>query len=210
MKGSAISEADEIRAAADCAADRQALIIALRTKAHRLAFALLRRWGAYLEADEVRSAADLALCEAATRYIPRADSTFITYLFYFIKGAIARALVEQRRASGHPIAVEAEGAPILGRRLYPEEADEGEAFEIAADRVHHCPERLAYLREVRRHCRSALAELTPLEHRVVLEVHVEGNKVAPLARHLGYSRGHLFTVRKVAERKLRARLRDAA
>ena len=182
------------------AAERERLVLEMREKAYHLARGLVRRWGVRVAAEDVRSASDLALCEAASRYLPRPDADFLTYLFYFIKGILARSL-----AGGKPSRRRGKAAHVRPQPHSIEHLSEWRD-EIADETKRHCPECQAHLAEVRAQCRAALASLSPLESEVVVAVDLEDTKVAPLARRLGYSRGHLFSVRKSAQEKLRKRL----
>ena len=69
--------------------------------------------------------------------------------------------------------------------------------------VQPSPEDETFRREMSGHCTRALARLSVMERKVVLQAVVLDFKVAPLARRLGYSRGYLFSLRQSAFLKMR-------
>jgi RNA polymerase sigma factor (sigma-70 family) len=190
--------------------ERNALIMKHREQAQRMACALLRRWGAHLTPDELTSAVDLALCEAALRYAPRPGAAFATYLFYFLKGEVIRSLTA---ASGQSVE-ESHDARVnddeSGYHPSVEEElpSEDEAAQMSSLQV-KCPERETYLGELRAVCKDALAQLSTLERKIIVESHVEERDMVSMAKRLGYSRGHLFAIRKSAERKVRRHFEES-
>ncbi len=181
-------------------ANYEALILDNREKAHRMAYGILRGFGSTIDQDEIVSAADLALCEAASRYEPRPNACFTTYLYYFIKGEIVRSMQESARSAAN--------AEAQKHALSAHESEHAqEVIDLEASHVDEnkssCPERIAYQDELRKMCRAAVAMLSDVERAVVLESHIEENPMLGIAKKLGYSRGHLFAIRKNAERKLK-------
>jgi len=170
------------------------LILANREAAHRVGHSLIRRWGLTLPEDERTSAIDIALCEAAATYDPTRGTSLITWFFYSFKGELSNLLAERSDpCSGmnpRSIALDAN-----------EESDGDWARQLASP--DHSPERTSFLEELRSLCHKALRELTELERVVVLETYLAEEKVAKLARRLGYSRGHLSLVKNNSARRLR-------
>lgn len=176
------------------------LILLHRTSARKLARRLMKQWSAALESDEVDSLADLALCEAAKGFNPRRNTKFTTYLFYFIRGALIRAIKESsEQAQAYDFGESMEA-------LSSQEGEEMPSLDSTYDKSHSCPERETYRQEIVGLCNQALAKLSKLEQRVVFEVNIAEVKVAALARKLGFSRGYLSEVKTAAHRKLRPEL----
>ena len=68
------------------------VIISSRGKARKLARSILRRWNARLDLNEVDSIVDLSLCEAAARFSPDMGASFMTFLFYHLRGNLIRTI----------------------------------------------------------------------------------------------------------------------
>lgn len=182
------------------------LILQHREAAQKIARHIIRRWGARVEIDDVSSAADIALCEAASRYVPMARSTFTTYLFYFIKGAMVQ-LIKEEGASSKLLSEDFDAA--AAEHTFEQAA----AGEQEPSEEFSGPERQVFLKELRIHCNQAWLRLSGLERDIIMHVHVMGNNVTTVAKKLGYSRGHISMLSSAAVRKMRSDLdsfKDAA
>lgn len=179
------------------------IVLHYREDAHRMAFRLLRVWGVTVDHGEIRSHADLALCEAALRYKPNQGSKFTTYLFFFIKGVLARALGKQRRVRSYETS---DFDTIQGGEWRSHGA--GGVVDPIDDTLEGNPERLINFIELKRECYGAVMRLNPLERTVIAHSVVNDSKVAPMARMLGYSRGHISEVKGRALKKLKTALND--
>src|SRR5690349_3051107 len=72
--------------------EREDLITSSRLKARKLGRSILRKWNARLDLQEVDSIVDLSLCEAAARFDPSVGASFLTFLFYHLRGNLIRAI----------------------------------------------------------------------------------------------------------------------
>ena len=178
------------------------LILDNRVRARRMGRSIMGRWGASIPEDEFGSVCDLALCEAASRFRPDFGTEFPTYLFYFLKGALARAIDASKMRS---VQVSFEDRVENSSKKQSEGLDTAEEEGIGM-LENGCPERSAYLDELRVHCNRALLSLNHLERKVVLNVSLLELKVAHVARNMGYSRGYVSSVRKDALVKMRREL----
>ena len=173
------------------------LILRHQLSAVRVARGLLKRWGVAIGADETASLAWLALCEAARLYHHRRGARFMTYCFYFIKGALAKEI--QRRIG------ESAYVPIPRE----EKSDGMEAAEeIAASGP--SPEERAWAGEIGRRFKRAAVSLPALQKDVVIRSFVLEEKMTAIARRHRLSRTYLFAVRAAAVRKLRTDLLSLA
>lgn len=179
----------------------QELVLENRDAAHRVGRSLLRRWGFILPVDERNSAIDIALCEAALTYDPARGTSLITWFYYSFKGELGRILSERF-----------DPCSIMNPKslaLDAEESPEGESVRIQLTSPEPSPERCSFVEELRRICRQALGELSELERLVILETYLGDEKVAKLARRLGYSRGHLSLVKNSSARRFCALVRQS-
>ena len=178
------------------------LILENRVRARRMGRSIMGRWGATIPEDEFGSVCDLALCEAASRFRSDFGTEFPTYLFYFLKGALARAIDASKMRS---VQVSFEDRVETSPKKHIDSLETSEEDGIGA-LDNGCPERSAYLDELRVHCNRALLSLNHLERKVVLNVSLLELKVAHVARNMGYSRGYVSSVRKDALGKMRREL----
>src|SRR5690348_15064745 len=74
----------------DCS--KEELVLRYRMKARKLARSILRKWHSRLDLQEVDSIVDLSLCEAVARYNPAKGASFMTFLFYHLRGNLIRAV----------------------------------------------------------------------------------------------------------------------
>ena len=74
--------------------EREELVVTHRIKARKLARSILRKWHARLDIQEVDSIVDLSLCEAVRRYNPAFGASFITFLYYHMRGNLIRAVTD--------------------------------------------------------------------------------------------------------------------
>lgn len=193
-------------------AGQNELVLNHRETAFRLMRSMMRRWGFRLDRSEAQSIADMALCEAAKRFKPGHNATFVTYLFHFLRGALIAELKRQRRASltmtlesslSH-VGDEGERRDISPLESLPEAQNTPEANR------HESPEVSTYRDELKEYCEKALQLLTPLEREVVIGIHMNETKVAHFAREIGYSRGHVSELRRQAFKKLAPELMHLA
>jgi RNA polymerase sigma factor (sigma-70 family) len=185
----------------------QDLVMENQNKAQKLCYALARRWGIKLPLEELKSAANLALCEAASRYRPMKNASFVTYLFPFIKGALAQSAWAQKSLN-HAQHEDLESLAKASDCAVETDHESKEFSSLASKPEISSPEHQAWIFELNKYCRQVLKHLNQLERRVMLESHVAEQKMAVLARHLGYSRGYFFSVRQVALRKARHLLEE--
>jgi RNA polymerase sigma factor (sigma-70 family) len=189
------------------------LILDNRISARKVARNILKKWNAKLPGEEIDSAVDLALCEAAHRYRPSPNASFITYLFYFLKGCLVKAISANNTAFNQVvhehIKHEALDAGPANIEVEPaQEAVKKELLQEEESITSISPEDQVFHRELKGRCREALLHLSNLERELLLNIHVLELKTTTVAKQLGYSRGHLFNVRRAAIEKVRNELWD--
>ena len=92
--------------------DREALVIEFRLKARKLARSILRKWHARLDLQEVDSIVDLSLCEAVRRFDPTKGASFMTFLYYHLRGNLIRTVSSAATASGYTGTEESEEGDV--------------------------------------------------------------------------------------------------
>ena len=76
------------------------LILTYRDKALKMTRGFLKKWGSHIDEDELISVSDLSLCEAASRFDESRNVSFITFLFYYIKGNLVKAVINSSIING--------------------------------------------------------------------------------------------------------------
>lgn len=177
----------------------ESLILQYRANARKLSRSILRRWRSRLELEELDSLVDLALCEAARRYNPAKGASFMTFLFYHLRGCLVRAVDTAANLNTIPAA-----SFEINELSADQDGDgfiSGSASDIAqalCNHEHVLPDEILYKREVAGLSNSACERLDALEQEVVYRIYALEQPLVDIARTLGYSRCHISRVKKKA------------
>ena len=172
---------------------RNETIIEFRVKARKLARSILRRWHARLDLEEVDSIVDLSLCEAVKRFDPTKGASFMTFLYYHLKGNLIRTV---------SAAANANVVPILDS--HDPHADTGstitalEVVEAVSGTDQRQPDELLLKKQLVDLSKNACSKLDPLERQVIERLYLKGEQLMSIAQSLGYSRCHISRVKKKA------------
>lgn len=186
---------------------RDDLVLNNRDKAKKLARSMLRKWRSRLELDEVDSVVDLSLCEAAMRFDPKRGASFITFLFYHLRGNLIRLVSD---------AANQNTLPLFDRELLDGAFDASQsnpianAIEIAAaltGQEQVLPDEHFYKKEVAGLSRKACEKLDLLEQEVICRVFMNEEHLFDVAENLGYSRCHISRVKRKALDTLQTELK---
>lgn len=172
---------------------RDEYILRYRGKARKLGRSLLRKWRSRLDIQEVDSIVDLSLCEAASRFNPERGASFMTFLFYHLRGNLIRAITSAVQSSNLPL-VELDA--FLGA-----EDDKANAMDIAdalTSEETPSPEDALYRQEMVTLSQKSFAKLDELEKSVLTQLFAEEIQMIDIARNLGYSRCHISRVKRRA------------
>ncbi len=189
--------------------EQEEMILSHRLKARSLAHSILRKWHSRLDAQEVDSVVDLSLCEAVKRYNRRKGASFITFLFYHLRGNLIRAVAAAASMNYLPLPdfegsdSNNDGAVNKGRCL--------NAIEIADSFFNHdyiSPDDALLKKEVAGLSSKACGNLDPLEKEVIYRIYVLEQQLMDIASNLGYSRCHISRVKRKALEALHGELRD--
>ena len=189
---------------------QEALIIKYRIKARKLGRSILRRWHSRMDLDEVDSIVDLSLCEAVKRFDPYKGASFMTFLFYHLKGNLVRAVATAAASSSLPA--------LLAdfNEVFADEADGGAALQSVnameiADAVtsQDCPlpDEALWRKELSSRSSNACEKLDALEREIIKRIFVQEQQIIDIAAALGYSRCHISRVKKKALDTLHDELR---
>lgn len=177
--------------------ERAELIVDYRLKARKLARSILRKWQARMDLEEVDSIVDLSLCEAAERYNPKKGASFITFMYYHLRGNLIRAV--KAAANAHTIPVEEPNAyDGQERQSIYRGASAIEIAEALCSHEHILPEEMLMRRELVELSRDACGRLDSLEREVIERIYLHEQQLMDIAHSLGYSRCHISRVKKKA------------
>lgn len=171
------------------------LVIDYRLKARKLARSILRKWHSRLDLQEVDSIVDLSLCEAVRRFNPSKGASFMTFLFYHMRGNLIRAVSQAANAHVIP-AIDAETGQVKG-----EGGKAVNAQEIAEALCSHdqaSPDDSLLRKEMASLSHDACAKLDALEREVIFRIYIQEQQLMDIASSLGYSRCHISRVKKKA------------
>ena len=182
------------------------LVIEHRERARKLAKTLLRRWNVYLPRDEFESVVDYSLCQAARRFRPAKGASFMTFLFYHLRGNLLKYVREATKNSSMYCSIEdkfkneiGESARLLvdgSRALFDEE-------QSILGGIVPSPEERYLSRERSQAFLNCCSGLTELEEDVIYRIYYKEEQIIAIAATLGYSRAHISRVKRSALKKLR-------
>lgn len=176
--------------------DREALVLEYRTKARKLARSILRKWHSRMDLEEVDSVVDLSLCEAVRRYNPAKGASFMTFMFYHLRGNLIRAVTAAATANAVPANAEKEEGDNSKK---PYRA--ANAIEIAEALSGHesvLPDELVFKSQLVKLSLEACTKLDALEREVIERIYLKEEQLMDIAGSLGYSRCHISRVKKKA------------
>ena len=176
--------------------ERQELVLEFRMKARKLGRSILRKWHARMDLQEVDSIVDLSLCEAVKRFDPSKGASFMTFLYYHLRGNLIRAVSAAANANVVP--------------TEEEEGNEEQAFtaiDVAEALCNHdspLPDEVLFKKQLVNLSQQACDRLDDLEKEVIHRIYIEGQQLMDIAHSLGYSRCHISRVKKKALQTLQS------
>lgn len=180
---------------------QEALVLEYRIKARKLGRSILRRWHARLDIQEVDSIVDLSLCEAVKRFDPKKGASFMTFLYYHLKGNLVRSVSAAAQANTIPLSSTFDGQN--------DEFGSITALEVVAavsGTDQRLPDELLLHKELVDLSQLACDRLDPLERQVIERLYLQGEQLMSIAKSLGYSRCHISRVKKKALENLQSEM----
>lgn len=182
------------------------LVLNHRENGRKLARSILRRWQVSMPAEEVDSIVDLTLCEAATRYDVNKGASFITFLFYHLRGHLVRAVASATSDSQLFMAVaQSSGIDVSDWATANEDTAVSVLPDFTLDRQTEVesPEMLLMKKEKAALCLTAVHKLDELEREIIDRSYGQDEPLVDIANLLGYSRCHVSRVKKRALDRIR-------
>ena len=176
--------------------ERDLLVIECREKARKLARSILRKWHSRLDLDEINSVVDLSLCEAVKRFDPTKGASFITFLYYHLRGNLIRTVSAAANANAVP---SSDSSDDDSKKRKSDGAFN--AIEIAdalTGRESILPDEALFKKELIRLSFEACDKLDELEREVIHRIFIQERQLNHIAASLGYSRCHISRVKKKA------------
>jgi RNA polymerase sigma factor (sigma-70 family) len=194
-------------------AQQEALIIKYRMKARKLGRSILRRWHARLDLEEVDSLVDLSLCEAVKRFNPFKGASFMTFLYYHLKGNLVRAVSTAAASHSIPVYQVEEGEVERGEREHfsgyqHRGLNSAEVAEALCSQDVPMPDEALWRKELHSRSSSACDKLDALEKEIIKRIFIQEQQIMDIASTLGYSRCHISRVKKRALETLHGELRS--
>lgn len=181
---------------------REQIVINYRLKARKLARSILRKWHARMDLQEVDSIVDLSLCESAKRFNPSIGASFMTFLFYHLRGNLIRAVTAAANSNLIPLAdVESTFSQYEEGEFSTGKSAHVNAIEIAEALCGNdfpLPDEIVYKRELAKMSELACDKLDDLAREVISRIYIQGQQLIDIANSLGYSRCHISRVKKKA------------
>jgi len=180
--------------------ERENLVLDFRLKARKLARSILRKWHARLDLQEVDSVVDLSLCEAVKRFDPTKGASFMTFLFYHLRGNLIRAVSAAASANTVPVADNrSEEQKGKGRKRAGSRGINAiEVAEALCSHEYMLPDEVLFKKELVNLSTEACEKLDALEREVIYRIYIKEQQLMDIAHSLGYSRCHISRVKKKA------------
>lgn len=206
-----LSSAKNKQAGPPTPAQQEALIIKYRLKARKLGRSILRRWHSRMDLDEVDSIVDLSLCEAVKRFDASKGASFMTFLFYHLKGNLVRAVTTAATSMAIPIFNQdettkpaAEPEHMFGHQFRA--LNSAEVAEAVTSQDVPLPDEMLWKKELNSASTAACDKLDPLEREIIKRIFLQEQQIMDIAAALGYSRCHISRVKKKALETLHTEL----
>jgi len=195
-------------------AQQEALVIKYRLKARKLGRSILRGWHARLDLEEVDSLVDLSLCEAVRRFNPNKGASFMTFLYYHLKGNLVRAVASAASSHSIPVFNVDEAETARGERDHfngyqHRPLNSSEVAEALVSQDVPMPDEVLWRKELHNKSTHACGKLDALERDIIKRIFIQEQQIMDIAANLGYSRCHISRVKRRALETLYDELRLA-
>jgi len=193
-------------------AQQEALVMKYRMKARKLGRSILRAWHARLDLEEVDSLVDLSLCEAVRRFNPFKGASFMTFMYYHLKGNLVRAVAHAATSHSIPVYNLAEGEDDTHNKadfnnFQFRAMNAAEVSEAIYNPEMTLPDEALWKKELHDCSKIACDKLDKLEQDVINRIFLHEEQIMEIASSLGYSRCHISRVKKRALETLYDELR---
>jgi RNA polymerase sigma factor (sigma-70 family) len=173
------------------------LIIEHRENGVKIAWRLLAGWRVKLNKDEVDSVVGISLCEAAQRYDKSKGASFITFLFYHIRGALLKEITFAMHQQNAIALNDDEHSSYAGFNTMYMASNETPLVE------HNNPEKIFQQQEIMNACTDACSHLDDLEKSIIIRHYLHDEALNKISKELVYCRCHVSRVKTRALGKLK-------
>ena len=187
--------------------ERNNIALEYRFHARKMAHGILARWHVHLNTEDLYSIVDQSLCEAVSRFDPERGVSFITFLFYHLKGNLVKTIKYQTKGSVVSfINDEIKGDNNSsfkgeGSRLVENEGINEMSFLDM--KMIESPEDSLLNKEGVNVVALACEKLDKIEKEIIYRLFINEEHVFDVAASLGYSRCHVSRIKKSALFNLR-------
>lgn len=182
--------------------EKNKLILSSRKQGRKIACSILRKWNCRLELEEIDSIVDLSLCEAVKHFNPDKGVSFITFLFYHLRGNLIRTI--NGLANRPSAAMEFNDDSFESGFIGKERINTADLHETFAASNHKGPEEESEDKQLYQIAEKACKSLSDLEREVIFSVYLQEEQVTQIAKDLKYSRCHISRLKTAAVDKLRS------
>lgn len=192
---------------------RGTYVLRYRMKARKLAKSILRKWHSRLDIQEVESVVDLSLCEAVRRFNPSKGASFMTFLFYHLRGNLIRTVATAANSQLLAILDQESGDSEDSNQWMNRGTIRGVLASEVTDSLvgaeEELPDEALLRKEIAGLSERACQKLDPLEREVIERIFLNEEQLLDVAKSLGYSRCHISRVKRKALETLHGELSGA-
>lgn len=188
---------------------RNYLILQNQLSARKLARSILNRWGITISNDSLNSIVDYSLCRAADNFSPTYGTSFVSYLFHYLRGDLAKEVdTRVRQAKIKAIAGQITRSELKNKMnftatsLNDEELAAG--FDTFSPAEAVTPEDQLLAQEEAEVIKGECTGLDVRQRQVLECIYIEEKNVEDVADQLGCSKRLVFILKKKALNTLRS------
>lgn len=181
--------------------EKDSLVLEHRERACKIACSMLRKWNCRLDLEEINSIVDLSLCEAVKNFDPSKGVSFITFMFYHLRGNLIRNI--SQLANRPSLAMEFDDEDLESGFIGVESINPADTFETLGRGANKAPDEAFLGKELLDITLKASEVLSDLEKQIIYGIYLQERQVNKIAKELKYSRCHISRTKTQALNKLR-------
>jgi|GEM_PF-3756940 len=159
------------------------LIIKYRLDALKIAKSLAKKWNYWVDYQELQSVVDLSLCEAAKNFDELKGASFLTFLYYYLKGNMIKLI--KATSNIQYVSIDEVDLDYISNSLA--------STNSSLDNLQ--PDTILIKKELASLSNKVVANLDYFQQEVIKNFYSEQKTITQLASDLGYSRGHVMRIK---------------
>lgn len=187
--------------------ERNHIALEYRSHARKMAHGILAKWHARLNTEDLYSIVDHSLCEATSRFDPQRGVSFVTFLFYHLKGNLVKAIKYQTKESVVSLMNDelevGENLCFKRDNSVLNENDRIDEISFLNGKTIQSPEESLLSKEGIEVVAQACEKLDKIEKEIIYRLFMKEEHVFDVAAEFGYSRCHVSRIKKSALMNLR-------